>query len=129
MPCFKSKNAGRTPQALRAIEKNQLEALAASWDRFAARPFPRKFGGRDVAGVCVTLLDSDSAGIISSALAAGRLPPVRRRMLGTMAANLQTVLPHLDGEAADYFRDLAQLMDQALKDLRAPERVHDQPRE
>ena len=82
--------------------------LPELWIEHSQAKFPKGFGGVDVNGVCVTSLDTYAAGCISSYMKYERksIDLERFQVLQKCKSQLEEVLPHIDGEALDYFSRL-----------------------
>jgi len=65
--------------------------------------------GREIDGVCLTYCDTYLAGCISYFIDSGMLDPQRARVVAAASAELRRVLPHLEGEAREYFSALVDL--------------------
>ena len=114
MPCFKSSHNGRTPSQLRFIRARGDEGIERLWANHRSRRFPAGLGGKDVAGVCVVLLDSSAAGCISTYLSSGSLDAERVRILKECRRQLSVVIPVLQSGQATYFEELSRLIDSVL---------------
>jgi len=114
MPCFKSSHNGRTPSQLRFIRARGDEAIERLWANFSTSRFPAGLGGKDVAGVCVVLLDSNAAGCISTYLSNGSLDAERVRILKGCQRQLALVIFALQPGQAAYFEKLSRLIDSVL---------------
>lgn len=83
-----------------------------------AADFPADCRGEQVEGIDLVLLDSDTAGCIETFLGcSGRLDPRRHAWLSTCHAELQRVVPRLEGEARAYYSRLCTLSDLVLRAL------------
>jgi hypothetical protein len=72
--------------------------------------FPNGVAGIEVAGICVTLLDSYTAGCIHSFLdSGGALDRKRVDILDSCCRVLAVVMPQLTGKAKEYFARLERL--------------------
>jgi hypothetical protein len=77
------------------------------WNEWKAMPFPSEYGGKDVAGICVTSLDTFAAGCIDTFVSRnGRLDKRRISVLENCKDDLEVVVNSLDGNARVYFNYL-----------------------
>lgn len=84
------------------------------WKEFERMPFPEKLAGADVNDICVTSLDSATAGIISGF--DGSLSQSRKEILSSCLEELDKILPELDGEERDYFQFLKEISIKVMKE-------------
>ena len=103
-----------------------MEAIDELWQQHQAARFPPDMGGREVAGVCVTMLDADIAGCVSSFVGRrptdprrGSLDQQRIRILRSRRSELDRVIPNLPPDARPYFERVAELADKVLEALAA----------
>lgn len=101
-----------------------METIEALWQEHQAARFPYDMGGREVAGVCVTMLDADIAGCVSSFVGRrptdprrGSLDSERAQLLRRRRSELVRVIPSLPPDARPYFERLADLADRVLAEL------------
>ena len=86
------------------------------WDERKAIPFPSEYGGKDVAGICVTSLDTFAAGCIDTFISNnGRLDGSRISVLEQCKSDLEGVVSCLDGTAKNYLNDLLILVKRVLQ--------------
>ena len=86
------------------------------WDDWNAIPFPSDYGGRDVAGICLTTLDTFTAGCIDTFIANnGRLDKRQIPVLEQCKSDLEVVVSCLDGAAQNYFNALLVLAKRVLQ--------------
>jgi hypothetical protein len=45
---------------------NAVDEIRLMWDEWKQIPFPSEYGGKDVAGICVTSVDTFAAGCIDT---------------------------------------------------------------
>jgi hypothetical protein len=83
--------------------------LDALWARHLAQPFPADCRGREVVGIDLVQLDADVSECVQTYLATRALAPEKREMLVRCIAELERVVPALEGEAREYFRLLEAL--------------------
>ena len=89
--------------------------IQQSWSEFYDRPFPERCAGEELDGVCFVSIDSAAAGCISTFLSNGYvLDSDHIDVLKKCFADLQRILPKLDGDARSYFNELAGLIDGVL---------------
>ena len=79
------------------------------WIEFDALPFPDRVPREVRDGFDLELLDADAAGSIHAFLATGVLDAKQVGILRACRAELRGLLPHLHGEALEYFRRLEHL--------------------
>jgi len=110
MPCFKSANNGWTPYDNRYHKSNHLSSIANRWKEFQQMKFPRSLGGKDIAGVCVSYLDSNIAGCISSALSAHNTNRILNNentsTLRKSVIALEEIVAVIQGGEKSYFEEL-----------------------
>ncbi len=120
MPCFKANHRGRTPADLAYIATQNLGAIEERWQDFWDKRFPAGLGGTDVAGVCVSSLDTTVTGCLSAALSVSSdhtiLDEARQDVLRFHLPDLEMVVEQLEGEHKVYFGDLL-WMGKALLDV------------
>jgi hypothetical protein len=93
--------------------------IAELWQEHRTASFPADCRGKEVDGVDLVLLDSLTAGCISSFLASsGQLDSERRETLSECGRELDLVMSQLEGEAAQYFGRLRDLVKAVLEALR-----------
>ncbi len=80
--------------------------LDVLWEQHQATPFPPECRGREVAGSDLMRLEASVAGCIETYLLARALDPARQRALVGCVAELERVVPTLEGAAHEYFRRL-----------------------
>jgi hypothetical protein len=79
-------------------------------------PFPSEYGGKDVAGICVTSVDTFAAGCIDTFVSRqGRLDEKRIKVLESCKTDLEVIVNSLDGEARIYFDKLLLLCRRVLQ--------------
>jgi hypothetical protein len=109
MPCFKSRNHGRTPANLKYIEECGLSSIEHMWRKNYGK-FPKGFSGKSVAGICLTLLDSDVVGCVSSALYMKSTDAIlddnRISILQTKIPELEIIAKNTSDSAKEYFEEL-----------------------
>ena len=101
------------------LAMEDLKEIRAMWDDWKVIPFPEGYGGEEVAGICVTSLDTFTAGCIDTFISSkGRLDNHRISMLVQSRKELAIVVKNLDGTAQTYFRDLLLISERVLRVLR-----------
>src|SRR5437016_12517320 len=97
-------------------DKQCLPLIESLWREHLSAPFPKGAAGLEVAGICVTLLDSFTAGCIQTFLESdGALDRERVGILDSCRRDLTAVVPQLKGYAKEYFARLEILADMVLK--------------
>jgi hypothetical protein len=88
-------------------------ALADAYNLYQqhlGRKFPKGPGGEEIDGIDLVLLGADTAGCISTFFGSRgtvlKLDPERTKILKSLCADLERVVPRLSGEAQDYFTEL-----------------------
>jgi hypothetical protein len=85
--------------------------IAAAWEDWRARPFPRGVAGTQIDGVELVLLDADTAGAVIKVLRTWDSGEgVARDELVHYARTLEAVLPSMTGECESYFQALRSLV-------------------
>jgi hypothetical protein len=96
-----------------------FSTIEALWREHAQAPFPGGLAGQEVAGICVTSLDTFTAGCIDTFISrAGSLDLWRAAVLGLCYRDLAVVVPELEGERWQYFGRLEQLARMVLEAVR-----------
>ncbi|MCP4249968.1 MAG: hypothetical protein GY778_23245 [bacterium] len=90
--------------------------LVDRWSHFEQRAFPSGWGGAEVDGICLVMLDADMAAMVSSYVERRRqFRPGGIENLRRLHDDLRRVLPSLTGEAADYFAEWDDLVATTLR--------------
>src|SRR3954469_12961723 len=93
-----------------------VNEVRTMWNEWKVIPFPSEYGGKDVAGICVTSLDTFAAGCIDTFVSRnGRLDKRRISVLDKCKNDLEVVVNSLDGDARAYFNDLLFLSKRVLQ--------------
>ena len=93
-----------------------VSEIKGMWDEWKTIPFPSAYAGQEVAGICVTLLDSYAAGCIHTfILNKGRLDDWRVSVLKNCKQELEVVVLNLDGGARAYFKNLLMMAERVLQ--------------
>lgn len=96
-------------------EQFEYDMFLKRWRGFEQRSFPAGWGGVEVAGVCLVMLDADMAGLVNSYVERRRqFRPGGIDYLRQLHEKLHSVLPSLTGDAADYFAEWDGLIATAL---------------
>jgi len=99
-------------------QRQIIDAVAQQWQIWLERPFPSNYGGEEVAGVDLALLDTYAAGCISTFVGnRGWLDHQRHGILQQSLTDLDVVVPQLKGEVYDYFTELRDVVRQVLQCL------------
>jgi hypothetical protein len=100
-------------------EKSALSAIEALWKDYSSAAFPKGLAGQEIAGICVTSLDTFAAGCISTFLSKkGKLDLSRTAVLGLCYRDLSLVVAGLDGERREYFAGLEKVARMVLEAVR-----------
>jgi hypothetical protein len=91
-----------------------MKDIKKSWGEFRAKPFPADYIGEEIEGICLTALDTFTAGCIDTFVDGGRLNRRRISVLKDCAKDLNIVVEHLNGDAKDYFKHLLSLAERVL---------------
>ena len=87
-----------------------MEDLQRLWDEHESAPFPSEIAGEEIEGEDLVSLDTFTAGCIHSFLVKrDSLNKDRIDTLGECFSGLTTVLPHLTGDAKDYYSRLHEM--------------------
>ncbi|MFN2513563.1 MAG: hypothetical protein ABR568_19350 [Pyrinomonadaceae bacterium] len=91
--------AALMPIVMLLLVMEDLKEIRAMWDDWKAMPFPGGYGGEEVAGICVTSLDTFTAGCIDTFISTGRLDSHRISVLVECRKELELVVKNCDGAA------------------------------
>jgi len=92
-----------------------LEEICNMRNEWKEIPFPKGYAGKQVAGICITTLDTFAAGCIDTFISRkGRLDKRRLSVLEECKKNLEIVVKNIDGKAQTYFRKLLQICERVL---------------
>jgi len=95
---------------------NAVAEIQSMWNAWKTQSFPAEYSGKDVAGICVTSLDSFAAGCIDAFIfRKGRLDERRISVLEECKHDLEIVVNALDGGAKTYFNNLLLLSTRVLQ--------------
>ena len=95
---------------------NEVAEIQSMWDAWKTQRFPADYSGKDVAGICVTSLDSFAAGCIDTFIfRKGYLDERRISILEKCKDDLEVVVNVLDGSAKTYFNNLLLLSKRVLQ--------------
>ena len=99
--------------------KDNLSRIEARWREHREAAFPDGLAGKEVAGICVTSLDSYTAGCIETfAGRGGKLDLWRTAILGLCYRDLSVVVARLRGDQKHYFARLEELARMVLEAVR-----------
>ncbi len=94
---------------------NNLEEIEKLWLEFYKLPFPSGLAGEDVNGICVTSLDTFTAGCIDTFVSKkGRLDKKRKAILIECQNQLEIVVDNLADEPKVYYEKLLTLTNKIL---------------
>ena len=91
-----------------------IDVLRSSWSEFSALPLPEQLPEEITSSIDVELLVNTASDCIESYLATGLLSPRENGALRACAIEVKRMRPLLDGDAADYFARLANLIGQVM---------------
>src|SRR6185369_10172996 len=92
-----------------------FEEICNMWDEWKKTPFPKGYAGKEVAGICITTLDTFAAGCIDTFISRkGRLDKRRLSVVEECKKDLEIVVKNIDGKAQTYFRKLLQICERVL---------------
>ncbi len=93
-----------------------VQEIRSMWDDWKTQRFPAEYSGKDVAGICVTSLDSFAAGCIDTYIfRKGHLDEQRISILEKCRDDLEVVVSQMDGNARVYFDNLLLLSKRVLQ--------------
>lgn len=93
----------------------EYDWLVERWFQHRLRPFPCGVAAEEVAGVCLVQLDFAIAGFVESYVGRRqRLGAGGIKVLHLLHNDVRLVLPHLTGDAADYFAELEEMLSTIL---------------
>jgi hypothetical protein len=94
----------------------QIQTL---WQEQSASMFPKGYGGKEIDGIDLVLLDADTSGCIETMMSnGGHLDIWRTAILGLCYRDLAVVNVALMGEAREHFARLETLAGLALQSVR-----------
>jgi len=94
--------------------------IEKKWHDHLDAPFPPGWAGNEIEGIELAELDSTTAGCIDTFFTRkGKLDLWRTSVLGLCYGELCKVVPHLEGEARDYFYRLEELSRLVLESVRS----------
>src|ERR1041385_3783852 len=95
---------------------HSLPLIETLWREQGKAPFPRGVAGTEVAGICVSMLDTFTAGSISCFLGSGgKLDRERIDILASCSQDLAVIVPLMTGDAKEYFARLERLAKMVLE--------------
>jgi hypothetical protein len=88
------------------------------WQQHSAAAFPEGYGGREINGIDLPLLDAEIAGCIQRYVhTSGELDPRRMELLRKSLTELNTIVLLLDSEELIYFNRLRNLANLVLQEV------------
>jgi hypothetical protein len=87
------------------------------WQQHSTATFPKGYGGKDVNGINLPLLEAEIAGLIRVYITSGKLDPRRELLLRGRLIDLNTIVLLLDNEALIYFSRLNKLANLMLDEV------------
>jgi len=94
------------------MDNRSIEQL---WREHKLAAFPQGYGGKDVNGVDLVMLDADVAGCVDTFCSGGNLNLYQTAMLGLCYRNLTYLIPMLSEEGRTYYSRLELLAELVLK--------------
>jgi hypothetical protein len=91
-----------------------IDVLRERWSEFSKLPVPYELPEDVEATVDVELLVTTASDAIESYLTLGTLAPTENGALRACKIELERIRPQLDGDAADYFEQLANIIGQVM---------------
>ena len=92
-----------------------MQALARRWALWMDTPYPSGWGGVNIAGCELVLIDADMAMLVKSAVERGPLTQGGAAELARLLDQLRGALPSITGEGAAYFGGLTDMADIAVR--------------
>ncbi len=89
--------------------------LLVRWNKHFHRSSPRGLGGREVAGVCLVMLDAGLFELVDAFLKHRELAPRAINVLRQLHEDVRRVLPSLSGESAEYFEEWEEIASGTLR--------------
>jgi hypothetical protein len=97
-----------------------LEHIKNTFNRLYNEPFPKE-RGKEILGVDLVLIDSDTMGIASCFLGSkGHLTSDQINMLKSCYTDLNKIIPQLENIERQYFASLGQLAKEILEAINSP---------
>ena len=87
------------------------------WQEHKRERFPKGYGGEEIEGIDLALLDGDIAGCVDSFITKRSLDLFRTSILGLCYRDCSVVARGLDGEAKVYFLRLEKLAKLVLESI------------
>ena len=85
------------------------------WNEWKTLPFPSEVVGKEVLGICITSLDTFTAGCIDYFIENnGSINDQRRSILKSCHKDIENIIQNLDSESKAYFEKLFILSDKVL---------------
>ena len=101
-----------------------MDELRRFWKEHVEEGYPDGYRDKDIAGMSLILLDTETEGIVSQCLGGARLGPQQTAILLRCHRDLAVVRQKLTGPARNYFDRLARMAAIVLEALgRAPRAV------
>ncbi|HQU83007.1 MAG TPA: hypothetical protein PKY59_07785 [Pyrinomonadaceae bacterium] len=97
---------------------DNFDEVEKLWLEFYQLPFPAGFVGEEIKGICVTTLDTFTAGCIDTFVSEkGQLEKKKKLILIECQKELEIVVENLMGEGKKYFESLLILANKILQML------------
>lgn len=94
---------------------DEMQTLVQRWERWMNKPYPSGWGGVNIAGCELVLVDADIAMLIKAAVEKGPLRRQSAEELSRLLESLHRALPFISGSAAEYFGELAEIAGAAVR--------------
>ena len=99
-----------------------LDSIKQKWEKHEATSFPLGHRSKEVLGKSLTIWDSEIGGSVLTFLNTGGHYGARQySMMAQARAAMPKILDELEGEAKDYFQQLADLVEEIMAIAKNPE--------
>ena len=92
-----------------------MSEIKQSWNTFKNKAFPKPYSGKEIDGIELSLLDTETAGCIQYFIATNSLDRERVAILESCNNDLEKVISKLEGEGKSYFQLLKKLSESVLR--------------
>ena len=98
-----------------------MKNIEKLWSAFEQTPFPLGHRTKEVAGYNLTILESEIGGLIMTCLRGdGTLGRRQYILMGKFCEDLPNVIKELEGDAANYFKQLSEIASLVYAKLEPP---------